>query len=173
MSIYLDELTRAMTELGRREDTLFLGQQVGAPGIRMHETFAGVPEDKKIEFPVAENLQMGVAIGLALEGFLPVCCFPRMNFMLYAMDQLVNHLDRLPLYSDYRPKVIVRTAVGHNRPLDPGPQHQDDFTNEFRSMLETVNVIKLDDFAGHAREAYGRALNLHYSSVVIEDGNSY
>lgn len=171
MSKYLEELTEAMTWLGQQKDTLFLGQQVGCPGTAMFATFAGVDESKRIEFPVAENLQMGVSTGLSLEGFVPVSVFPRWNFLLCAADQLVNHLDRLPLYSDYRPRVIVRTAVGRGTPLDPGPQHQDDFTETVDRMCRTVNCVKVR--AGQILNAYRAAYEGDGSTVVVEDGNKY
>ena len=45
---------------------------------------------------------------------------PRINFLLEAISQLVQHLDKIPLYSDYRPKVLIRTAIATPYPLDPG-----------------------------------------------------
>lgn len=136
-------LKEAMTWLGQRPDVLFLGQGVGCPGTKMSADFEDVPAEKRLEFPVAEELQLGVSIGLALEGFVPVSVFPRVNFLWRAADQLVNHLDKLPLYSDYRPKVIVRTAVGSKQPLDAGPQHTGDYTLGLEAALKKVRVCRL------------------------------
>lgn len=139
------DLKAAMTWLGLQPDTLFLGQGVGYSGTKLSESFEGVPAEKRIEFPVAENLQLGVSIGLALEGFVPVSIFPRLNFLLCAMDQLVNHLDKLPIYSDrgYAPKVIIRTAVGAKQPLDAGPQHTGDCSLALETMLQTIQVCRM------------------------------
>lgn len=160
-------LTEAMTWLGQQPDTLFLGQGVGCPGTKMSASFEGVPAEKRLEMPVAENLQLGISIGLALEGFVPVSVFPRLNFLLCAMDQLVNHLDKLPIYSKYRPKVIIRTAVGGRQPLDAGPQHTGDPTEALARLLETVVVHRLpphDDVLSEYQGAY-RAKN---STLIIE-----
>ena len=139
-----DVLKDAMTWLGQQPDTLFIGQGVGpCGGTKMSASFEDVPESKRIEFPVAEDFQMGVSIGLSLEGFVPVSVYPRWNFLLLAANQLVNHLDALPLFSDYRPRVIIRTAVGSRSPLDPGPQHDGDFTEAVAKMLRTVKVMRL------------------------------
>src|SRR5262245_29100821 len=94
VSAYLDELTAAMAWLESKDDVLFIGQSVSCDGTPIRKTFEGVRPEKMIEFPVAENLQMGVSIGLSLEGFVPVSVFPRWNFLILASDQLVNHLDR-------------------------------------------------------------------------------
>ncbi len=162
-----DELAKAMTWQGEQYKTLFLGQSVLEAGTAMSDSFVGVPEDKRIEFPVAEELQLGVSIGLALEGFVPVSVFPRFNFLLRAADQLVNHLDRLPLYSAYRPRVIIRTAVGSSKPLDPGYQHQDDFTDALEKMLRTVTMARLKA-SSRALAVYKKAFKAEGSSLVVE-----
>ena len=37
---------------------------------------------------------MGISTGLALNGFIPDC-YPRFDFLILALNQLVNHLDKL------------------------------------------------------------------------------
>jgi hypothetical protein len=120
-----------------------MGQGVGCRRHHHERHVRDVPDGQKLEMPVAEDMQMGMAIGMALSGNLPVCVFPRWNFLICAANQLVNHLDRLPLYSGYKPKVIIRTAVPSKFPFNPGPQHDDDFTAPFTAMLRTVHVVRL------------------------------
>lgn len=164
----MDEmLTEAMNWLGYRSDTLFLGQAVACEGTRLSASLRDVPANCKIEFPVAENLQLGVSLGLSLEGFVPVSIFPRWNFLLSATDQLLNHLDALPLYSDYRPRVLIRTAVGSKWPLDPGPQHDGDFTAAFRTMCRTIMVLRLGA-AEDVLPAYQHAYESGGSALLVE-----
>src|SRR5947209_7120780 len=82
---YFDELTRSMTWLAAKPRTLFLGQAVGYPGTAMFNTLRDVPAEKRSEFPVAEEFQMGASIGLALQGYVPISIFPRWNFLLLAV----------------------------------------------------------------------------------------
>ena len=89
---YKNELEKAMLILAEKEDTIFLGQSLEYGGIAMAQTFENISSDKKIEMPVAENLQMGISTGMALEGFVPVSVYPRWNFLILAANQLVNHL---------------------------------------------------------------------------------
>ena len=42
---------------------------------------------------------MGLSLGLALQGFVPVSIYPRIDFLLSATNQLVNHLDKIRLMS--------------------------------------------------------------------------
>lgn len=150
-----------MSWLSKQRNTLFLGQAVKYSGTGMFNTLTEVPEELKIEFPVAENFQVGYSIGLALNGFVPVSIFPRWNFLVCAADQLVNHLDKLPLMSlgEYNPKVIIRVAVGSEIPIDPQDQHKGNFSDAFRHMFKTVDVIELrshEDILPSYKYAYSR-----------------
>jgi len=120
MGKYFDELQRAMTYLGEQEDTV-LGQAVAYAGTAMTNTLKGVDSNKLIEMPVDEEMQMGITNGLAVNGSVPVSIYPRWNFLLCAMNQLVNHLDRMPAFShgEYTPKAIIRVGIGSERPLNP------------------------------------------------------
>ena len=144
---YFDELKRSMTWLGEQQKSYFIGQSVQYEGTAMFNTLIDVPMEKRLELPVVEEMQMGMSIGLALEGFIPISIFPRLNFLLLAVNQLVNHLDKISLMSKggYQPKVIIRTGIGSEVPLDPFFQHKGDFTRPLQSMLKTVEVIKLEE----------------------------
>ena len=171
---YFDELCSAMHFVSEFPGSIFMGQGVGNPGTTMSDTFKYVPQSQLLEMPVAEDMQMGMAIGMALEGKLPVCVFPRWNFLICAANQLVNHLDRLPLYSDggYKPKVIIRTAVPSTAPFNPGPQHDDDFTEAFCQMLRTVHVVTLYR-ADQIVTEYQEALEADYSTLLVEFTENY
>lgn len=153
--------------------SVFLGQAVAYPGTGMFNTLRDVPDHKRVEWPVCEDMQLGAAIGASLNGDLPVCLYPRWNFLLLATSQLVLHLDKLPLFSDYRPKVIIRTAVATADPLDPGPQHLgDEFTEAYRSMLKTVVVVSLDR-AEDIVTQYKAALEREGSTLLVERMSLY
>jgi len=169
---YSGALRDAMSFLGRDERTIFLGQAVGYPGTAMTVTLEDVPKEKIIEMPVAEEMQMGVSIGMALNGFIPVSIYPRWNFLILAANQMVNHLDKLPLISGYRPKVIIRTGIGSVNPLDPGWQHKGDMTDGFRRLFQTVTVERLED-PEQIFTAYVRALKRDGSTILVEVSDYY
>jgi pyruvate/2-oxoglutarate/acetoin dehydrogenase E1 component len=173
---YFDELCRAMDFLARDPRTIFLGQAVAYPGTAMTNTLKNVSRDKLLELPVAEEMQMGMSTGLALAGHVPVSIFPRWNFLLLAVNQVVNHLDKLPIVSNggYRPKVIIRTGIGSERPLHPQHQHVGDFTDAFRLMCKTIEVIRLDE-PQDIFPAYQKALERAdgRSTLLIEHGDYY
>jgi pyruvate/2-oxoglutarate/acetoin dehydrogenase E1 component len=168
MSQYKDNLTAAMTMLAQHPKAVFIGQSVRFGGQAMFASFAGVPMDMRIEMPVAEDFQMGMCAGLALAGFLPVCIFPRMDFMLLALNQLVNHLDNMqPM-----PKVIIRTAVGSKWPLNAGSQHTQNYVEAFCAMLKNVQLLTCHS-AAEIIPAYEIALNEPGSFVIVEFAEEY
>lgn len=171
---YAAELKRAMDYLAGHPDTIFLGQAVQYEGTTMTGTLADVPDEKKLELPVCEDLQAGIANGLALAGKIPVSIFPRWNFLLLAVNQIVNHLDKFPEFSGYKTKVVIRTSVGSVWPWNSQAQHIGDYTDVFRAMLKHVEVIRLDR-AEQIFPAYQRALERDdgKSTMLVEWGDFY
>ncbi len=133
---YRDRLTQVMTELSYRRQVVFVGDNL-AYGSFMYGTMKGVDKSSVIEMPVAENLMTGIAIGMGLAEYNPVLVFERHDFIWLAMDQLVNHLDKLRLMSEgqFNPVVTIRAIVGNASPLDPGPQHTGDYTKVFEEVF--------------------------------------
>jgi pyruvate/2-oxoglutarate/acetoin dehydrogenase E1 component len=167
----LSELRAAMTELAKDERTLFVGQAVKYPGQIAFSTFDGVPMERRIEMPVCEDFQVGVCSGLALAGFVPVSFFPRWDFLIIAANQIINHLDKMP-HMGWHPKVILRTAVGRNKPLDPGPQHTQDHSHAMRQLLTTIRVLQLSS-PEDVLPAYRMALADPGSFIVVERQDRY
>lgn len=169
--IYKQELSNAMAWLSKQDNILFLGQAVKYSGTGLFDTLTSVPDHLKLEFPIAENFQTGYSIGLSLGGIIPVSIFPRWNFLLCAADQLVNHLDKLPLMSDggYTPKVIIRVAVGSEYPVDPQEQHKGNFSNAFRDLFKSIDIIELfepGDIVKQYQYAYNRTDGK--STILVE-----
>lgn len=173
---YFDELCRAMDYLATDPRTMFLGQAVACPGTAMTNTLKKAARDKLLEMPVTEELQMGISTGLALTGIVPVSIYPRWNFLLLAVNQVVSHLDKLSIMSNggYQPKVIIRTSIGSERPLHPQHQHVGDFTEAFRLMCKNIEVIRLDE-PEQVFPAYQKALEREdgKSTIIVEYGDYY
>ena len=176
MGKYFDELERTMRWLGEQPDTMFLGQAVEYKGTAMTNTLANVPREKLLEMPVDEEMQMGITNGLAVAGTVPITIYPRWNFLLLTMNQLINHLDRMPAFShgEYIPKVIIRTGVGSERPLHPQAQHVGDFTDGMRLILNNIEIIRLEE-PSDVFPAYHKAYNRTdgKSTIVVEYGDYY
>jgi pyruvate/2-oxoglutarate/acetoin dehydrogenase E1 component len=168
---YNDELKKAMNWLSHQDKIMILGQAVCYAGTGCYDSLIEIPSNKKMEFPVAENFQIGFSTGMAINGIIPVSVFPRWNFLLCAADQIVNHLDKMILMSDgkCKPKVIIRVAVGSETPIDPQDQHKGNFSEAFRLMCKTINIVELkepSDILPAYQKAYNRDDGI--STILVE-----
>ena len=170
---YSKELTRAMTWLGEQPDTIFIGQQVCYPGNAMFNTLEGVPMEKRIELPVMEDAQMGISLGMALTGKTVISIYPRFDFLLLAVNQLVNHIDKLEgfAHGQYHARVIIRVGIGSTKPMYPGVQHCGDYTEAFRKLVK-MPVARLYSSPA-VLPAYQQAYKGYGSALIVEDMGLY
>lgn len=141
---YKESITAAMASLAQDPKTIFVGY-----GLQRGRAMGTIPRDANVlETPVAENLMAGLAIGLSLAGRLPVVYFERMDFILNALDAIVNHLAAAEKLSrgEFAPAAIIRCTVGNSqKPLFTGPVHTQDFTEALRAMGLTVIRLETPD----------------------------
>lgn len=156
---YKYALTSAMTALACDPATRFVGY--GLRHGRAMGTLASVPDSQIIETPVAENLMVGIAIGLSLQGLKPVVYFERADFLLNAMDAIVNHLAAAERLSrgEFKPAVILRVTVGNKeKPLFTGPVHTQDFSYALEKMVgDDFEVTRLRSGESNIPWFYQRA----------------
>jgi pyruvate/2-oxoglutarate/acetoin dehydrogenase E1 component len=170
---YKEEMIKAMNLL-RDNGYLFVGQSVKFYGTAMFNTLQDVPVNQRKEFMVAEDFQMGWSIGQSLAGNKICSLFPRMDFLISACDQLVNHLDKIALLSEgrFKPKVIIRTSVGGVKQMNPGLQHMGDYYLPLSIMCKNIDFYYLND-AEMIYPLYLRALESKRSTMLIELGDLY
>ncbi len=173
---YYDELTRAMEYLGKNSKSVFLGQAIRYKGTAMTNTLKNINKKKLIEMPVAEEMQLGITNGLLMDGLIPISIYPRMNFLILATNQLVNHLDKINHMTGnfYRSKAIIRTAVGSKKPLDPKIQHVGDFSYGLEKLVKNLNIVRLkktNQIFKEYKKAIDRKDNI--STILIEYADFY
>lgn len=167
MKTYKDIITQSCSRLAKDRKVVFVGYNTVC-GSRMYGTLAGVPRRQCIETPVAENLMMGLGMGLSLEGYKPVVCFERMNFMLPAADAIIHHLALLPELSgrQFSFNVVIRAVIGYPWPLDPGKQHVGNYVDMFKGLYGLVVFDCLN--TGNLKEAYEAAFNAERPVLIVE-----
>jgi pyruvate/2-oxoglutarate/acetoin dehydrogenase E1 component len=168
---YSEEIKKAMSMLAENPKTYFIGQAVEYEGTGLYDSLSHIPRAKRLELPVAEYFQSGLANGMAIEGMIPVSTFPRWNFLLMGIDQIVNHLDKFNSMSNgkLQPKVIIRVAVGSEHPVDPQCQHKGNFSEAFRNMTTNTEIIELKE-PEDILPAYIKALNRkdNVNTILVE-----
>lgn len=87
-------INEALHQMMTRDESVFLiGQGVKSPwyvGSTAKGLLNRFGSERVIDTPVSENAVTGAAVGAALAGLRPIVVHPRMDFMLYAMDPIVN-----------------------------------------------------------------------------------
>jgi len=87
-------INEALHQMMDSDPSVFLiGQGVKSPWY-VGNTAKGLLEkfgpERVIDTPVSENAITGAAVGAALAGMRPVVVHPRVDFMMYAMDPVIN-----------------------------------------------------------------------------------
>ena len=163
-----------MKFLSQKKETIFLGQSVIYPGNLLYKTLKEIDVKKKIELPVFEEVQMGMSLGMSLEGMVPVTCFPRFDFLLCCMNQLVNHSDKLEIITmgQYSPKMIIRVLVGAKKPLDGGEQHTQNYVKFLKKILKKIKVYDLNN-EKKIFKSYKEAYNNKKINLMVEYSEKY
>jgi len=169
--IYKDALKQTMETLAQDPRTIFVGYNIkygSASG-----TLKDVPEDKRLETPLAENLMTGLAMGMSLEGYKPILFFERQDFILCAMDAIINHLDKIKRLSkgQYQFPVIIRAVVGAKKPIYPGITHTQDFTKVFRELLSFP--VYEPKTSSDVLSSYKKAFSSNSPSMIVEKVELY
>ena len=147
-----------MQWLSHQSKTVFMGEGLKNAG-SIYGTLSNVSSKKCLELPIAENLIVGLSIGLAIQGFKPVVVFQRMDFLLLAADAIINHLSLLSTMSgnQFQPSVIIRAIIGSQNPkFDVGPQHNKDLRYIFEPYIKTITLEKKTPILKVYKEAYTR-----------------
>lgn len=87
-------INEALHQMMETDASVFLiGQGVKSPwyvGNTANGLLEKFGEERVIDTPVSENAMTGAGVGAAIAGMRPVVVHPRMDFMMYAMDPIIN-----------------------------------------------------------------------------------
>ena len=108
------------------KETFVIGQGLWSPwyvGNTMTDLDKKFGKDRVIDTPVSESATTGAAIGASLAGMKPIVLHPRMDFMLYSMDAIVNQAAKWShmFGGQAHPGVTIRSII--NRGGEQGAQH--------------------------------------------------
>src|SRR5207248_5069352 len=104
-------------EMERDERVLVMGEDVGKKGGVFGATdglYARFGEARVLDTPLAESAIVGVAIGAALNGMLPIAEIQFADFIHPAFDQIVSEAARLRYRSngDFTCPIVIRAPWG-------------------------------------------------------------
>lgn len=140
----LEAVNRAFaTEMGRDENVVVLGEDVGVNGGVFRAT-AGLLEtfgaERVIDTPLAESVIVGMAIGMAAQGLKPIVELQFMGFIYPAVDQVINHASRLRNRTRGRITcpMVIRAPFGGGI---HAPEHHSESTEALFAHMPGVRVV--------------------------------
>jgi pyruvate/2-oxoglutarate/acetoin dehydrogenase E1 component len=127
-----------------------IGQGLWSPwyvGNTMTDLDKKYGEHRVIDTPVSESAVTGLAVGASLCGSMPVVVHPRIDFMLYAMDPIVNQAAKWAHMTggSSHPGLTVRCII--NRGGEQGAQHSQSLHSWFTHIpgLRVVMPYSVED----------------------------
>ena len=112
--------------LDKYPEVFIIGQGLWSPwyvGETMTDLDKKYGKKRIIDTPVSESACTGAAVGASLAGMKPIVVHPRMDFMIYAMDPIVNQAAKWShmFGGQASPAVTIRSII--NRGGEQGAQH--------------------------------------------------
>src|SRR5450755_4581048 len=124
-------------EMRRDPSVLYFGQNMATT--ENHEFLAAYGHDRVRVTPISETAEIGMAIGAAMAGLRPVVELYMAEFMLVAMDQVVNEAPRFRYMSGGKVKVPLVLKAGYGFTAGWAGQH----TGSIYGMFMGIPGLKI------------------------------
>src|SRR3989344_1384828 len=120
-------INEAIMQMMEKDKSVFLlGQGCKSPwhvGRTCDGLIEKFGEERVIDTPVSENAMTGAAVGAAIAGMKPIVVHPRVDFMMYAIDPIVNEAANWHYITGGKISVPVVIWGIINRGGEQGAQH--------------------------------------------------
>lgn len=124
---YANAIREGHAQLLESDQRVFvIGQGLWSPwyaGTTLKDLDKDFGKKRVIDSPVSENAVTGAAIGAAIVGMRPIVFHPRMDFMLLAVDPIVNQAANWSYVFDGKMNVPIVIRAVINRRGEQGAQH--------------------------------------------------
>lgn len=133
-----------------------LGQDVGRDGGVFRATLGLLEKfgsERVIDTPLAENLIVGMGIGMAVEGLKPVCEIQFAGFVYTTIDQILNHAGRMR----HRTRGRLSCPMVVRMPCGAGihaPEHHSESPEAMFAHIPGIRAI----YPSSPKRAYGLLL---------------
>jgi pyruvate dehydrogenase E1 component beta subunit len=160
-------------EMRRDPNVLYFGQNLATT--ENHPFVAAYGTDRVRVTPISETAEIGIAIGAAMAGLRPVVELYMAEFMLVAMDQVVNEAPRFRYMSGGQVKVPLVLKAGFGFTAGWAGQHTGSLTALFMGVpgLKVVVPSTPADAKGLMATAIrddNPVVFLHHYMLTLEHG---
>lgn len=128
-------INEAICQMMEKDSSVFImGQGTKSPwyvGNTCQDLLGQFGDKRVIDTPISENAMTGAAVGASLAGMRPIIIHPRMDFMLYAMDPIINQAAnwRYMLGGEASVPIVIWGVI--NRRGEQGAQHSQSLQSFF------------------------------------------
>jgi 2-oxoisovalerate dehydrogenase E1 component len=170
MNISRIEINKTLRKLLEEDDRiLLLGQYIRDPYGGACKVTRGLTKNfnnRIIDFPISEASMIGVATGLAMQGYIPIVEIMFFDFMTLCVDQIHNIAKNVDKHQAV--KLIIRTMRNNDKMY--GPTHCQDLS----WMFENVYDLKKEENFKTVYALYKKLIEDSSSvSIIIEDKQEY
>jgi acetoin:2,6-dichlorophenolindophenol oxidoreductase subunit beta len=160
-------------EMQRDPSVLYFGQNLATT--ENHPFVAAYGHDRVRVTPISETAEIGIAIGAAMAGLRPVVALYMAEFMLVAMDQVLNEAPRFRYMSGGQVKVPLVLKAGFGFAAGWAGQHTGSLTALFMGVpgLKVVVPSTAADAKGLMATAIrddNPVVFLHHYLLTLEHG---
>ena len=159
---YALAINEALSQTMAADDSVFLiGQGLKSPWY-VGQTCTGLLEDfgeqRVIDTPVSENAVTGAAVGASIAGMKSVVVHPRVDFMLYGLDPVINQAANWYYMNGGKASVPVVIWGIINRGGEQGAQHSQSIHAVFAHIPGLKVVMPATPYDAKGLMAAGRVL---------------
>jgi pyruvate/2-oxoglutarate/acetoin dehydrogenase E1 component len=161
-------------ELTADDRVVVMGEEVGALG-GVFTVTQGLQErhgeDRVMDSPIAENGLVGWAVGAATEGMRPVVEIMFSDFVLLALDQIINMAAKVRFMSNgqFSVPIVIRMPGGGG--TNHGPQHSQSLESMFAQVPGLV--VAMPSTASDAYWMMREAIALDDPVIFLENKYLY
>ncbi len=162
-------------ELQKNENLVFIGEDIRGPYGGAFKATKGLSEkydNRLINTPISEAGMTGMAVGMALNGMLPVVEMMFCDFITLAFDQLLNHASKYGwVYGgSVRLPLVIRVPSGAKRGY--GPTHSQSL-EKFLTGIPMIRVIALSCFHNPQKVYKKLFSSIKEPTIVVENKKLY
>ena len=161
---YAEAIREASAQLLETDPRVFMfGQGLWSPwyvGSSMKDLDKTYGRDRVLDSPVSENATTAAGVGAALVGMRPIIIHPRMDFMILAMDPIINQAANWSYMFGGQRGVPLTVRAIINRGGEQGAQHSQALQAHF-AHIPGLKVV----MPATARDAKGLLI------AAVRDGN--
>ena len=173
---YVEGIREAFLErLEIDKNVVFLGEDIRDPYGGAFKVTKGLStnyDNQIINMPISEACMTGIAVGMGMNGLLPIVEMMFGDFVSLAFDQLLNHASKYAwVYgNDVNVPMIIRTPMGAKRGY--GPTHSQSL-EKFLIGIPGIRIVALT-LAVNPKQIYKKIFNsINEPTIVIENKKMY